>query len=170
VDAQKSVYAVSLVSARQQSTNNILPISGAVTVSGTVSATMTAGSALAGDVSIQYRAGATGAASITKLISAATTNPTVMKASAGKIIGYQLQNTTASIVYVKMHNIATTPTAGTTPVLFPIAIPANGKAEMSFEGGLSFPTGIALTTVTGAADADATSVAANAIVGSLFFA
>jgi len=140
----------------------------AVTVtSGTITAG--AGTSLIGDVGQQYRANATGAASGTHLVSAATTNPTVVKASAGRLLGFVLTNNAASKVYVKFHNQTTAPTAGT-GVVRSFGIPAGGTITFSLEGGIAFSTGIALTTVTGAADADATAVAANDIVGDIFFA
>jgi hypothetical protein len=131
--------------------------------------TLAAGSNLAGDVGHQYRANATGAASGTHLVSAATTNPTVIKASAGRLLGFVLTNNAASKVYVKFHNQTTAPTAGS-GVVRSFGIPAGGTITFSLEGGIAFSTGIALTTVTGAADADATAVALNDIVGDIFFA
>lgn len=130
---------------------------------------MAAGTAAIGDVGVQYRANATGAASGAHVVSAATTNATVAKASAGRLLGWQLLNTTASIQYVKLHNQATTPTAGT-GVVRTIGIPANGKSEMNIEGGVAFTTGIAYTIVTGSADADATATTAGAVVGDIFYA
>ena len=138
-----------------------MPISGTVNLSSTTN--------LAGDVGIQYRATATGAASGAHIVSAATTNPTVVKSAAGRVMGWSLANTNAAWRYVKLHNQATAPTAGT-GVVRTIAIPPNGVSNFTLEGGIAFATGIALTTVTGAADADATAVGAGDIVGDLFFA
>jgi hypothetical protein len=144
------------------------PVSGTVTA--TVSgATLAAGTAAVGDVGVQYRGNATGAASGTHLVSAATTNPTVVKASAGRLLGFVLTNNAASKVYVKFHNQTTTPTAGS-GVVRSFGIPAGGTITFSLEGGIAFSTGIAFTTVTGAADADTTAVAANDIVGDIFWA
>jgi hypothetical protein len=136
-----------------------LPITGA----------LNAGTAAIGDVGQQYRTTATGAASGTHLVSAATTNPTVVKAGAGRLLGFVLTNNAASKVYVKFHNQTTAPTAGT-GVVRSFGIPAGGTITFSLEGGIAFSTGIALTTVTGAADADNTAVALNDIVGDIFFA
>jgi hypothetical protein len=147
-----------------------LPVSGVGTF--TVSFTqpaLVAGTAAIGDVGVQYRANATGAASGTHLVSAATTNPTVVKASAGRLLGYVLTNNAASKVYVKFHNQTTAPTAGS-GVVRSVGIPTGGTVAWSLEGGVAFATGIALTTVTGAADADNTAVALNDIVGDIFFA
>jgi hypothetical protein len=141
---------------------------GTVTTSFTQPA-LVAGTAAIGDVGVQYRANATGAASGTHLVSAATTNATVVKGSAGRVLGWFFINTNAAIRYVKLHNQTTTPTAGT-GVVRTIGIPANGVASFTLEGGIAFSTGIALTTVTGAADADNTAVGLNDIIGDIFFA
>lgn len=147
-----------------------LPVSqvGTATVSFTQPA-LVAGTAAIGDVGVQYRGNATGAASGTHLVSAATTNPTVVKAGAGRLLGFVLTNNAATKVYVKFHNQTTTPTAGS-GVVRSFGIPAGGTITFALEGGIAFSTGIALTTVTGAADADATAVALNDIVGDIFFA
>lgn len=144
------------------------PISGSVTISG--SPNLGASSSVIGDVGGQYRANATGAASINHVVSAATTNTANVKASAGRLIGWNFANTTASWQYVKLHNTSGTPTAGTGVVLT-IAIPPNGLSvsPASF-GGVGFSAGIGRSIVTGAADADATATTLNAVVGELFFA
>jgi hypothetical protein len=139
----------------------------AVTItSGTVTAA--AGTNAIGDVGVQYRANATGAASGTHLVSAATTNATIVKGSPGRVVGWSFGNTNAAWRYVKLHNQTTTPTAGT-GVVRTIAIPPNGVNTFKIEGGIAFATGIGLTTVTGAADADTAAVGLNDIVGDLFF-
>ncbi len=51
-----------------------------------------------------------------------------------------------------------------------IGIPPNDYVTVTIPHGIGFTTGIGRTIVTGAADADATAVAANAVVGHLFFA
>jgi hypothetical protein len=151
---------VAINSVRPQPANSALP---PVVVSSIAPSTN-----LIGDVGVQYRANTTGA-SATHLVAAATTNPTIVKASAGKVLGWSLSNTTAAWVYVKLHNQATAPTAGT-GVVRTIGIPPNGNSEFFSEGGaFTFATGIGLTTVTGAAAADATAVTLNAIVGELVF-
>ncbi|MCA2970722.1 MAG: hypothetical protein IOC86_04440 [Aestuariivirga sp.] len=158
---------VAVNSVRPQPFNSTMP----VTLQGTSTVTFTqpalvASTALIGDVGVQYRATASGS-SATHLVSAATTNPTLVKAAAGKVLGWSFSNTTAAWVYVKLHNQATAPTAGT-GVVRTIGIPPNGVNTFYSEGGaFTFTTGIGLTTVTGAADADATAVGLNAIVGEL---
>jgi hypothetical protein len=141
----------------------------AIAVLPTSQPALVAGTAAIGDVGQQYRANATGAASGAHLVSAATTNATIVKGSAGRVLGWALANTNAAFRYVKLHNQTTTPTAGT-GVVRTIAIPPNSLAQMKLEGGIAFSTGIGLTTVTGSADADTAAVGVGDIVGELFFA
>lgn len=102
------------------------------------------------------------------IVSAATVNATNVKASAGQVFGWALYNTTASVKYVKLHNLAVAPTAGAN-VFMTIAIPANDHSIINLPAGIAFSTGIGYTIVTGAADSDATAVALNDIVGDLFW-
>lgn len=128
-----------------------------------------AGTNAIGDFGMQYRANATGAASRTHLISAGTTNATVVKASAGRLLGWSITNSSAAWKYVKLHNQATTPTAGS-GVVQTIAVPPNGVREFSCEGGIAFTTGISFTTVTGIADADNTGVTASDLAIDILYA
>jgi len=151
---------------------NAAPLPVAITGTAVVSFTqpaLVAGTAAIGDVGQQYRANATGAASGAHIVSAASTNATVVKAGAGRVLGWCLANTNAAYRYVKLHNQTTTPTAGT-GVVRTIALPPNDTVTFSLEGGIAFTTGIGLTIVTGSADADATAVAAGDVIGDLFFA
>ena len=112
--------------------------------------------------------GTSGGYTISKLISAATTNATSVKASAGQLYGYYIYNDANATRYVKLHNTAGTPTAGTGVVMV-IAIPAGSGANMEFSNGIAFSTGIAFTTVTGIADANATAVGASDLAINLFY-
>lgn len=134
------------------------------------STTLTAGTAAVGDFGMQYRGSATGAALIYKINSAASTNAGVVKAGAGRLVGYQIQNTTGAILYVKLHNTTTAPTVGSTAVHYVIPVPANGKAELDIPGGIGFTTGMSISMVTGSSDTDATAVTAGALIGALHYA
>jgi hypothetical protein len=143
-------------------------ISGTQPVSGTVTANLGAGTNLAGDVGLQVRANATGAATGHHIVSAATTNVVQIKATAGRVYGYCLSNTNAAWRYVKLHNVASA-TAGAA-VAQTIGIPPNGKAECMIPQGIAFTTAISRSIVTGSADADATAVGAGDVIGDIFFA
>jgi hypothetical protein len=132
--------------------------------------TLAAGTNLAADVGTQLRANSTGAATARHIVAAASTNATNVKASAGRVVGWNFTNTTASVQYVKLHNNAGTPTAGA-GVVMTIAIPANGVNNMPVSPvGIGFATGIAYTIVTGPTDADAVATTLNSVVGDLHFA
>ncbi len=146
---------VSLVSTRQQSISNSLPVAvisaPTTTVTGTVTATVTGGTTLP----------VTPTTTFTN--SAASTNGTVIKGSAGTLWSVCVSNINAAIRYLKLYNSATVTVGTTTPILT-IAIPAGGTVQ--FDGGsngIRFATGICLGITTGAADNDTGAVAANEI-------
>ena len=146
---------VSLVSTRQQSLNNSLPVSvlsvPTTTVTGTVTATVTGGTTLP----------VTPTTTFTN--SAATTNGTVIKASAGTLWNVVVSNVNAAARYLKFYN-STTVTVGTTTPAFTILIPAGATVNIAGgSNGIRFATGICLGITTGMADADTGAVAANEI-------
>lgn len=133
------------------------------------SSSIAAGANAIGDVGLQARANATGAASKFHLVSAATTNANNVKASAGRLLGWRITNTNAAIRYVKLHNTAGAPTAGS-GVVETIGVPASSSVTGYIGQGSGFATGIAITTVTGSADSDAVAVAAGDLIIDLYFA
>jgi hypothetical protein len=160
--ARVSVYGSGTVTAVAIFRQDARPIT-------TMNAGLVATTAVIGDVGLQLRATATGAAAIHHVIAGATTNAAVVKAAAGRLVGWCFGNAAAAWRYVKLHNIATAPTAGAGVVLT-IPIPPNGLAQHDIPAGIGFSTGIGRTVVAGLADADATAVAAGDVVGDLFFA
>lgn len=96
--------------------------------------------------------------------SAATTNAAFLKASAGTVWSITAFNANASPRYVKFYNKASAPTVGTDVPVIVVAIPAASTVMIGGgSNGIRFSTGIAMAIVTGAADSDATAVAANDI-------
>lgn len=106
---------------------------------------------------------------ISKLISAATTNATSLKASAGNVYGWSITNKSAGILYVKLYNKASAPTVGTDVPVVTIGIPTLQTVSVSHEKGLSFATGIAYATTGLITDADATAVALADLSISFFY-
>lgn len=101
-----------------------------------------------------------------KLISAASTNATSLKASAGQIYGIQASNINAAVRYLKLYNKASAPTVGTDIPVKVITIPSTtvgGSIEICSVTGISFTTGIAFALTTGMADSDIGAVAATEI-------
>jgi hypothetical protein len=104
-----------------------------------------------------------------KLLSAATTNPTLLKASAGRMYGYQLANLTAAWKFVRFYNKATAPTVGTDAPLFVVAIPPNGMTDIFFTVPVTFAAGIGYSITGAVADLDATAVAAGDVQGTVYW-
>lgn len=145
------------------------PVSGTVTANiGTGS--LAAGTNAIGDVGIQVRANATGAATVAKFTSAATTNAASTKASAGRLLGWHFYNTTASAKYFRFFNKASAPTMGTDSPAFVVVIPANSAVFNNLPVGIAFSTGIAIACTGAVADLDTTVTAANDVIGSFYYA
>lgn len=159
------------ISGADPSGSNATPVQvlgGTTAVTGTVTTATAAGTNLIGDVGLQVRANATGAASIHHIVSAATTNVLQIKATAGRVLGWSLSNNTASWRYVKLHNVASA-TAGAA-VAMTIGLPPNATVTHEVPAGIGFATAISRSIVANAADADATAIGANEVVGDIFFA
>jgi len=117
---------------------------------------------------------AAGGATAYKLVSAASTNATSVKASAGTLYMVTASNVNAAVRYLKLYNKASAPTVGTDTPVFTFAIPGNtagaGTNIPIPNVGIAFPTGIAFALTTEATDAGTTAVAANEIVVNLAYA
>lgn len=95
-----------------------------------------------------------------RLISAATTNATVAKASGGKLFGWSCSNINAAVRYLKIYNKATAPTVGTDVPQLTLALPPGLVTHAQFPMGITFTAGISFALTTAAADADTGAVAA----------
>lgn len=103
-------------------------------------------------------------AAVRLLSSAATTNATSAKASAGNLFRIIGNNTVASKRYLKIYNKATAPTVGTdTPILTLVIQPSGPFVFDLGANGHYFGTGIAYAITGAAADADTTAISAGDI-------
>jgi hypothetical protein len=110
--------------------------------------------------------------SVGKIISAASTNATSVKGSAGQVYGIVATNINAAVRYLKLYNKASSPTVGTDTPVMTIPIPGNTAGAgivIDIPQGLAFATGIAAAITTGVADSDTGAVAANEIVVSILY-
>jgi hypothetical protein len=114
---------------------------------------------------------ATGAMTKARVMAAASTNATSVKASAARLYEIHLCNISAAIKHVKFYNKASAPTVGTDVPVATYPIPANGgRIDFDSTNGISFATGLAYAITGAVADTDTTAVAANDVVGELLFA
>lgn len=107
--------------------------------------------------------------SVTKVLSAASTNATLIKSTAGRIYGYQLANTTAAWKFVKFYNAGGAPVPGTTVPLYQVALPPNTTVDANWTVPIAHTSGIGIAITNLAADLDATAVAAGDVVGSILW-
>jgi hypothetical protein len=128
--------------------------------------TIAAGTNAIGNVGLVPRT--TGGLTPFHLVSAATTNATNVKASAGQLFGWFITNSNASMRKVTFHNTAGTPTAGAS-VFFTLNIPGSGAANIMNGMGIAFGTGIAITTTTDLTDAGTTAVGVGDLTINLFY-
>jgi hypothetical protein len=99
------------------------------------------------------------------LLSAASTNGTVVKASPGALGFIYAVNLNAAVRYLKLYN-STSVTVGTTTQLAALPIPASTTGAgfmIPIPGGLAFSTGICIGLTTGSATGDSGAVAASEI-------
>lgn len=95
------------------------------------------------------------------LTTAATTNATSVKASAGSLFSVILTNPIATAAFVKLYNKASAPTVGTDVPVAVFAVPASGDYVREFGAvGQRFTTGIAYAVTGLAADSDTTAAVA----------
>jgi hypothetical protein len=107
-----------------------------------------------------------------KLFSAATTNATSVKASAGKLVGGVIANMTTSVRYFKLYNKASAPTVGTDTPVYTFPLQPNTTyyvADMIAMLGDQFAAGIAYAITGGLPDSDTTAIAANDVAVNLAY-
>lgn len=106
-----------------------------------------------------------------KLVSAASTNATSVKGSAGVLGMATVSSVNAAVRYLKFYNKATAPTVGTDTPVLTFAIPGNTAGAGSNvpipDVGIAFSTGIAFALTVEATDAGSTGVAVSEIVVNL---
>lgn len=95
--------------------------------------------------------------------SAATTNATSAKASAGDVHTICAHNTSASAKFLKLYNKASAPVVGTDTPVFTFVLPATSNFCVNL-GGQYFSTGIAYALTGLVADSDTTALAAGDVV------
>ena len=114
-----------------------------------------------------------GGATPYKLVSAATTNATNVKASAGTVYMITASNVNAAARYLKLYNKASAPTVGTDVPVLTLIIPGNtagaGTNIPVPTVGINFGTGISFALTTEATDAGTTGVALSEIVVNLAY-
>lgn len=111
-------------------------------------------------------AGVSNGASVSTLVSAATNNLTQLKSSLGKLLLIDIQNTVASIRYLKLFNLpSASVTMGVTSATMNFSIPASGKLTVVTALGINMSgTGISFALTTGSSLTDNTAGGAGDLI------
>lgn len=104
-------------------------------------------------------------ATASRVNSAATTNATNLKGSAGNLYGIHVFNVAAYDVFLKLYTKATAPTVGTDTPVWTIPVKSGGGFSVNFPVGSPVPTGISYAITKLQADGDTTAVAAGDLTG-----
>jgi hypothetical protein len=111
-----------------------------------------------------------GASSYHNLISAWTTNLTLVKNAVWTVTSLHLSNNTSTVKYFKFFNKTSAPVLWTDTPIQVYMIPANSTRELTFWAyGLRFTAGISYAITWGIANADATAIWANEVAVSIAF-
>ena len=98
------------------------------------------------------------------LNSAATTNATLLKSSAGTLYSITASNISASPRFLKIYNLTTAPTVGTSIPVLTFVLPANSTQILDFGSvGMRLTVGISLAITGAAADTDTTAILASEV-------
>lgn len=155
--------SVTIGSALPAGTNNIGDVD--------IASALPAGTNLLGAIGLDPRT--SGGLSFTSTISAASTNLTQVKATAGQVYGIFATNINAAVRYLKVYNAASADvTVGSTTAVLTLPIPASATGAgffLKWEHGLAFGTAISFALTTGVAANDTGAVAANELVVSFFY-
>lgn len=116
--------------------------------------------------------GTTNGSSTCNLQSAATTNATNCKASAGTLYGYEIINTTGTIYYLRLYNLSAAPTCSSgTGFIRSIPIPAatsGAGVERDMATGEAYGTGLGFCLTGGGSSSDNTNAATGVYVSLLY--
>lgn len=109
---------------------------------------------------VQDVAATSGGSTPRHAISAASTNATSVKGSAGMVYGISISNTNAAARYFKLYDKSSSPTVGTDTPKSTIQIPANATVIRVYPVGMVFSSGIAYAATGAMGDSDTTAIGA----------
>jgi hypothetical protein len=163
---------VSLLSDCTDSTDTPFTLSSFLTFSSTYFGTT---SSSASPIPISPRPNNTGVNGTTayRLISLASTNANVIKASGGNLYSIIAIGLTSTVRFLKLYNKATAPNVGTDVPIMTIPVPANTQGagiSIPFSMGVNFPLGIGIAITSGSADNNSVAVGAGDVIINLTYA
>lgn len=106
---------------------------------------------------------------VSKIVSAATTNATVAKATPGVVEGWTFTNLNQSFRYLKLYDKATSPTVGGDVPKLTIGMPPQMGGHVGLPSPITFANGISYALTTGIIDSDNGAVGLNEITVSILY-
>ena len=126
---------------------------------------------IAATVNVNSIASTSGGYTPVRVKSAASTNLTSVKATAGVLCGIEVYNSGAGVAYLKIYRKASAPALATDVPLATFPIAPNSVRSIFFGSpGMQMTTGIAYAITGGAADTDTTAVALDQVTGVILYA
>lgn len=156
---------VSLPTGAATAANQATEIASLATIATASTASIPAGTNLIGNVGIVPLT--SGGLATSSTIVATANGVLSVKGSAGQVYKIEVSNNQATVVWLKLYNSASAPTAGSGTPVRRILIPGNSSGVVfsaSYEAGLAFSTGIGYALTGLIADNDTTAVTASVIV------
>jgi hypothetical protein len=138
---------------------------GRLWTSAAIDTALPAGTAIIGSVRPAAANSTANAPTVARVQSAATTNATSTKGSAGVLNQWAFGNNGVGPAYVKFYNKASAPNVGVDTPVFVIYLPATSTVQHAPDAGIPFATGIAYAITGAATDGDTTAVAADQVIG-----
>lgn len=145
---------------------------GQTTKSGSTPVTMASDQGALGTV-ILTPGSTTAGLTATSLIMSTGTNSTLISTQARKVYHIQTFNSSTTIGYLRLYNLSTAPTAGTSTYTAVFMVPgdANGRGFIApIEMGLNFTTGLGYTFTAGIASTDTTAVGSSQYIVNILYA
>lgn len=115
----------------------------------------------------------TGGLSVSSVVCSNTTNATTVKAAAGQVYKVEGFNVSTAVAFLKMYNLSTAPTAGSTTAFTIYTIPCSSQgAGLATEmtNGVAYGTGIGYTVTSSMTSSDTTALpTANAVTINVYY-
>ncbi|WP_437314751.1 hypothetical protein [Sorangium sp. So ce385] len=92
-----------------------------------------------------------------------------VKSSAGQVFGWHLANTGSSAAFVKLYDMAGTPTMSSDVPAVTLCVPAGQVTSAEHTNGLAFTNGIAIAATAGSADNNNSAPGLNTMVVNVFY-
>jgi hypothetical protein len=114
-----------------------------------------------------------GGLSVSSVVLSNTTNATNIKTSGGQVYKVEGFNVSTAVAFLKMYNLSSTPTAGTTTAITIYTIPCSSQgAGLASEitNGIAYATGIGYTVTSSMTSSDTTALpTANAVTVNVYY-